>query len=154
MIKKELLVLIQDIVKQASALKDKHTNQKGVPVHYVAIFAQTKKEYEDLLTITKQIGSILKDTPTGPVFKIEPINTVAGLLQILKIRISDSTRPERGDADFAVRDYQNFKNRYLSKFGFKLIKRETFEMIELIDSAFSVRAYFSNPPVEKQYKLI
>ena len=149
----ELQELVQDIVKQASNLKDKHANQKDAPVHYVAIFAQTKKEYEDLLNIAKQIGNVLKDTPTGPVFKIEPIDTIAGSLRILKIRILDPTWPERGDADFAAKDYQNFKTRYSPKAGFKLIQRETFEMIELIDPAFNVRVYFSNPPVESQYKL-
>ena len=38
-----------------------------------------------------------------------------------------------------------FKEKYLSQKEFKLIMRENFEMIELIDPQFDVRVYFSNP---------
>jgi hypothetical protein len=41
----------------------------------------------------------------------------------------------------------------LSKEGFKLIEREDFEMIELMDSEFNVRAYFSNPPLDERLKV-
>lgn len=53
-------------------------------------------------------------------------------------------------ADFTVSDYQAFKNKCISQNHFKLIAREKFEMIELMDSEFNVRAYFSHPPLDKQ----
>ena len=146
----ELQLLVRDIAKQACELKDKHTNQQGVPVHYVAIFAQDKEGYESLINEIEQIGSILKDTSTGPLYKVKAIDTVAGPLRIIKIRTPDTTRPELGDADFAAKDYQEFKDSYLSHPGFKLIKREDFEMIELMDPQFGVRVYFSHPPLDEQ----
>jgi len=73
---------------------------------------------------------------------------------LLKIRKPDPTRPELGDADFTVENYPEFKQRHLSKTGFSLIqKRKDFEMLELADPKFHVRAYFSNPPLDKQLKV-
>lgn len=149
----ELQAIVRDIVKNTCELKDKHTEQIGVPVHYAAIFAQSQDEFDDLLETVKQMGEILKETPTGPLYKVDPIDTDGGSLRIVKIRTPDQTRPERGDADFAARDYPSFKASYLPEAGFKLIERDTFEMIELMDPAFNVRVYFSNPPVEVQYGL-
>ncbi|MCL4386918.1 MAG: hypothetical protein M1355_00730 [Patescibacteria group bacterium] len=151
--KEDLILLVQEIVKKVTNLKDKHTDQKNVPVHYVAIFSQNQEEYDSLLKTAQQMGSLLKETPTGPLFQVEPIDTISGPLRIVKIRIPDPTRPEKGDADFAAKDYQKLKDVCLSKPGFELIERETFEMIELMDKSFDVRIYFSNPPVEKQYRL-
>ncbi len=151
--KKELELLIQDIVSQASELKNKHTDQANAHVHYCCIFTQSDEEFEALLGEVSEIGKMLKDTPTGPMFQIELTETIAGSLRILKIRKPDPTRPERGDADFAVSNYPKFKEKYLGQPGFKLIEREDFEMIELMDPDYDVRAYFSNPPVEEQYEL-
>jgi hypothetical protein len=154
MTKEELRELAKDIVKQACELKDKHTNQKDAPVHYCCIFSQSEKEYKELLEVANKNGKVIEETLMGPLFQIEPFVTVSGLLRILKIRRPDPTRPERGDADFAVKDYDEFKEKYLSESGFNVIERDTFEMIEIMDPAFNVRVYFSNPPVEVQLGLI
>jgi len=151
--KNMVIILIKRVVKKASSLKNLHTSEKDAPVSYVCIFSQNQKECEELLTATKELGSIIKETPTGPLFKISPIETVAGKVQLVKIRMPDPTRPERGDADFTVSNYESFKKTYADKPGFKLIPREGFEMIELMDPKFNVRIYFSNPPVDKQYNL-
>jgi hypothetical protein len=142
--------LIEEIVKKANELKNKHTSEKNAPVNYACIFSQNEGQYNNLIMVANEIGSIIKETPTGPLFHIQPLKTVSGNLKLLKIRKPDPTRPELGDADFTVEDYPEFKNKYLSKEGFKLILRESFEMIELVDSKFNVRAYFSNPPLDKQ----
>lgn len=144
---------IQDIVEKANKLKNKHTLEINAPVNYACIFSQNKDEYTNLLELVKKIGKVIKETPTGPLFQIYPIKTVAGLLKLLKIRRPDSTRPERGDADFTVTNFIDFKKKYLSKKEFKLIKRENFEMIELMDLEFDVRTYFSNPPLDKQFNI-
>jgi hypothetical protein len=93
---------------------------------------------------------VVEETSTGPLFHIQPLNTIAGKLRLLKIRKPDTTRLELGDADFTVSNYPEFKKKYLSQKGFSLIVRKNFEMIELVDPKFSVRAYFSNPPLDKQ----
>ncbi len=143
--------MILGIVEQAAKLKDAHTSETGAPVNYACIFAQNQDEYDAFIKAAGEIGKTIDNTPTGPLFRISPLDTVSGRLQLLKVRIPDATRSERGDADFTVSDYPTFKRRYLAKPGFKLIrKNDNFEMIELMDHDFNVRAYFSNPPLDKQ----
>ncbi|MBI1973394.1 hypothetical protein HYS54_01135 [Candidatus Micrarchaeota archaeon] len=145
---------VQMIVEKANNLKNKHTSEKGARVNFACVFCQCEEQYDDLLSATKALGKVVDDTPTGPLFHIRPLDTVAGKLQLLKIRKQDITRPELGDADFTVENYLEFKKNHLQKEGFKLIIRKGFEMIELIDPEFDVRAYFSNPPLDKQLGLV
>ncbi len=147
---KDLKIKVKNIVEKATALKNKHIDDKNTPVNYACIFSQSPNEYDGLLEATRKIGNAIKKTPTGLLFHINPLKTVSGVLKLLKIRLPDVTRPERGDADFTISNFSDFKKKYLSKDGFKLIKREDSEMVELIDSGFDVRAYFSNPPLDKQ----
>jgi len=141
---------IQEIVDKAKKLKDKHTDSFAAPVNYAAIFCQSWDEYNQLLEVVGQFGKIVENTPTGPLFHIFDLETVAGYLRLLKIRKPDEARKESGDADFTVDNYAEFKNMYLNENGFKLIEREKFEMIELADNDFDVLAYFSNPPLDQQ----
>jgi len=144
---------IQQIVTDAKKLKDKHTNEIDAPVNYACIFSQNNKEYQNLLSTTKKIGKIIQETPSGFLFHIEPLETSAGTLQLLKIRFPDPTRPERGDADFTITDFPRFEQKYLSEKGFKIMRKPDFYMIELMDPNFNVRAYFSNPPLDKQLNI-
>lgn len=146
----DLKIKVRNIVEKAAALKNKHIDDKNQPVNYACIFSQSKKEYDELVKLTRKIGSVIKEAPTGLLFQIKPLKTTSGFLKLLKIRLPDVTRPELGDADFTVSNFPDFKKKYLSKVGFKLINREGFEMIELADLEFDVRAYFSNPPLDKQ----
>ena len=131
----DLKIKVQNIVERASILKNKHTDNKNARVNYACIFSQSEDEYKDLLATTRGLGTIIEETPTGYLFRINPLETVAGVLRLLKIRIPDVTRPERGDADFTIPNYPAFKKKYLSREGFQLIKkREDFEMIELMDA--------------------
>ncbi len=145
--------LLKDIVKQARKLKDKHTEESTARVNYACVFAQNQNEYDAFVSSANRMGNLVKNTPTGPLFNIAPLDTKAGELRLIKIRLPDKTRPERGDADFTVCDYFAFKKTCLAKPGFRLILREDFEMIELMDLNFDVRAYFSNPPLDKQLGL-
>ena len=146
--------LIQGIVRKSCELKNRHTTEKDARVNYAAVFSQNEKEYNKLYELAKQIGTVVQNTPMGDLFEIDGIDTVSGKLRLLKIRKPDATRPERGDADFTVADYPTFKNSYLPKSRFKLInKRKDFEMIELVDPVFNVRAYFSHPPLDEHLGL-
>ena len=69
--------------------------------------------------------------------------------QFSKIRKPDPTRPERGDADFNLDDYEKFKNKYVGKEGFSLIERKDHEMVELMEKGSDVRVYFSHPHIDK-----
>ena len=144
--------LIKKIVEDADKLKDRYTDQKDIPISYACIFSQSEEEQNYLLDEAHKLGSIIKETPTGPLFKIS-LETIAGKLQLLKIRKPDQERPERGDADFNVKDYSSFKEKYLNKTGFSLIVREDFEMIELYEKGSNVRVYFSNPPLDDQFNI-
>jgi len=149
----DLKLKIKNIVKRASKLKNKYINVKNMPVNYACIFSQSEDEYQKLLKVTQKIGKIIKETPTGPLFQIKELETASGVLKLLKIRIFDPTRPELGDADFTVPDFSRFEKKYLSKPNFKIMKKADFYMIELIDDDFDVRAYFSNPPLDKQLNI-
>lgn len=142
--------LVEEIVKNANDLKNKHTFEKNAQVNYACIFCQSDEQYDSLAVLAQEIGKVVEETPTGPLFHIQPLNTIAGKLRLLKIRKPDTTRLELGDADFTVSNYPEFKKKYLSQRGFSLIVRKNFEMIELVDPKFNVRAYFSNLPLDKQ----
>lgn len=147
----EFRKLINEIVGQARKLKDNYTSEKNACVNYCAIFSHTLEEYNELVAVANKLGRVIEDTPTGPLFLVEPLETVAGQLKLVKVRKPDEARKERGDADFTVSDYSSFKETYLSKPGFKLITRPKFEMIELAAKDFNVLTYFSNPPLDKQF---
>jgi hypothetical protein len=142
--------LVKNIVSQAKALKDRHISEPNAPVNYACIFAQSEAEYKELNESAKTIGKVVKKMDSGLLYHITNLETVAGTLRILKIRIPDPTKPERGDADFTVSDYPSFKKENLSRPGFNLITRADMEMIELMEPNCAVRAYFSNPPVDQQ----
>jgi hypothetical protein len=149
----DLQVIAQSIVAQARVLSDKHTSERNAPVNYACIFTQSDSEYEEMLSLVRQLGNVAEETAMGPVFSITPIPTEAGELHLLKIRRPDPKRPERGDADFTVSDYLTFKQAHLTKPGFSLIERKNMEMIELIDPSFAVLAYYSHPPLAEVLKL-
>ena len=150
---KYLITKIQQIVKQSCTLKNKYTTEHDAPVNYACIFSQSQEEFKSLIKVTEKLGKIIKDTPTGPLFNISPIETISGPLKLLKIRNPDKTRPEEGDADFTVLNYPDFKIKHLSENSFRLIERADFEMIELMNSDFNVRAYFSHPPLDVQLNI-
>lgn len=150
---KEFETLIKGIVVEASKLRDARTTEHEAPVNYCCVFSQDEPEYESLLAVARQLGKPVQETPTGPVFYIEPLNTVAGTLRLVKIRKPDPKRMERGDADFTVIDYLTFKKAHFGKPAFRVIERPNMEMVELADPEFDVLAYFSYPPLGKVLKL-
>ncbi len=153
MTKDELIKLVQEIVAEAKSLSAKHTDQAHAPVNYACVFSQSENAFEKLLKIASHMGRVVQETKMGPVLQIEPIETTAGFLEVLKIRKPDLNRPEKGDADFTVEDYQEFKTRYLKQTGFSLIERPGMEMVELADPSFSALAYYSYPILSDSLKL-
>lgn len=139
----EFLKIIEYITKNCRDLKNKYINE-DLKIDYICIFSQSQKEYQELLKIASNLGELVDETKTGPVFKFHnPPGTVIGNPKVLKIRIPDKTRPERGDVDFTT-EYATFKKNYFDDKRFKLIKREKFEMLELKDSVFDIIVYFSS----------
>lgn len=138
-------ILIQKIVKEAEILKDRYTDQKNIPVYYACIFCQSEEEYLEFLKEAQKLGKVVEERINSLLFRISPIETCAGKIELIRIRKPDKTRPERGDADFKVLDYLSFKEKYLKEDGFSLILRNDSEMIELHKQEENVRVYFSSP---------
>ena len=141
----DLLLLTKDIVADAQKLSILHTGETNAPVNYACIFCQSELEYNEKSELALQVGAIAEDTPTGIVFLIPPLDTLAGPLRLLKIRKPDPKRLERGDADFTIAHFTEFKEKFLSKTGFSHIQRPNTEMLELSDPGFNVLAYYSFP---------
>lgn len=144
--------ILEYIVTETLKMNHIHIPEELTEINYSAIFCQNDFEYEQFNRVVSQIGDIIEDTPTGPLYKLsEPLETLAGPLHLLKIRKPDITRPERGDADFTLKDYNTFKEKYSKDIQhFKIIDRGHFEMIELRDQKFQVLSYFSNIPLTTQ----
>lgn len=140
--------IIQYIIERCADLKNKYVNE-DIQIDYICIFSQSQDEYNKLLEHALSLGKVVDNIKTGSIFKFDnPPSTILGKPKILKIRIPDKARPERGDVDF-ITNYGGFKSKYLDNNRFKLIKREKFEMIELRDEKFDVLVYFSSiPPSE------
>ena len=140
----DLKNIVKNIVAQADILKCQLLNDPA-PVNYACIFCQSDDEFMSFLGIVKQVGTVAQNTKAGPVFQIEPLPTIAGNLQLLKIRKPDPTRPERGDADFTLSNYDKFKKEHINQKGFKLIDKGNLEMIEYRVPDANVLVNFSNP---------
>lgn len=149
----QLADLARSIVAEARRLHLAHTHLADAPVNYACVFSQSDDEYKALVDAASRLGHVASETATGPVFKVPPIATEAGDLRLLKIRRSDSKRPERGDADFTIPDYDEFKKSHLGEPGWGLLERPEMEMLELADPAFDVLAYYSHPILAEVLKL-
>ena len=146
----QFIDIVKALVKDACALKDRHTKEADALVNYACIFPHSESEYDEYFAVANSLGSVAKETPTGLLFLVDSIDTVSGNLRLVKVRRPDPTRTERGDADFTVDNYENFKSEILKSAGTKLIERPEMEMIELMEDGADVRVYFSNPPLDKQ----
>lgn len=150
--KEEFMKLIQKIVEKSNKLKNKYTDELDTPVNYCCIFTQNDKEFEELVLLANQIWDILEETKTWPLFRLnEEIETVAWKLKLLKIRKYDDEHRDLWDADFTINDFKNFKEKYLWKQWFSLIKRPELEMVELMEKWYEVRVYFSFPTLLRKY---
>lgn len=142
---------IKDIVSKSNDLKNKYTNEKDAKISYACIFCKNDEEYNNYISILKNDNNdIIEDTYSGPLFRIKDLETVSGTLKLVKIRRYDENHLDLGDSDFKVNDYEKFKNEYANKPNFKLIVREGYEMIELMEEGNEVRVYFSNPPLDEE----
>lgn len=146
---KNLVTIINYIVKQSAKLKNKFTNASLAPVEFGCVFCQSKKEYKEFTNSIEKFGKIVERTQSGFTYLLDkPIITIAGPLRLVKIRKPDANHLERGDADFNT-DYKTFKEKHQSDSRFELVKRETYEYLRLSDSDFDVMACFSNIPKSK-----
>ncbi len=82
--------------------------------------AKNENEYIRYLEKADMIGTIIKDTETGPIFKLsQPIVTGMRKLYIIKVRKPDKTKLQRGDADYRIANYEAFKHKHLTNACFR-----------------------------------
>lgn len=143
-------IIVQEILMRAIALKNKYTKERNASAAWVCIFSQSDNEFKELITEAKKLGDIFEEISNGTKFLLN--KPLAGTIRILKIRRPDPEKKERGDADFTVSDYEMFRKEHKDQENFKIIPKDNFEMIELMEPSATVRVYFSNPPIEKQYE--
>ena len=147
----DIYELAKYIVREANNLKNKYTDEINAKVSYACIFCKNDDDFNKYIEILKEDNNdIIEDTYSGPLFRIKDLETVSGTLKLLKIRRYDDKHLDLGDADFNVSNYEKFKNKYVDKPNFKLISREDYEMIELMEENNDVRVYFSNPPLDEE----
>lgn len=151
----ELRIFVKLIVEKSKILKDKYTNEYDAKVNYACIFCQNESDFIKYISILKEDNNeILEDTYSGPLFRIKDLDTVSGTLKLLKIRRYDKEHLELGDADFTIKNYNDFKNNCLNKKEFSIISKQDFEMIELMEKDSDVRVYFSNPPIDEDLGIV
>lgn len=142
----KLISTITYIVNRSEDLKNKFTDATSAPVEFACIFCQNEEEYKQFTSSIEMVGKIAETTQTGFTYLLnEPIDTTAGPLRLVKIRIPDTKFSQIGDVDFNT-DYDKFKDKYQNHPKFTLVKRDTFEMLRLSDSSSDVMACFSNTP--------
>jgi len=70
-----LKTIVQEIVKEASKLKDKHTSEINAPVNYDCIFCQTKQEFqnfkrEEKKSVKSKSSCVLPHTKVWGLFEL------------------------------------------------------------------------------------
>lgn len=149
--KKEFTKIVNYIIEQGIATL-KNTDEKNPEIDYLAIFSKSEDEYKELEKIVEALGEEMdkENYKTGKTFLLrEPIKTPAGILTLVKVRLLDATRPQRGAPDFRVQNYQQFKDKYLQSSGnFTLMARKDYEMVEI--KGVDVLVYIPNKTVNER----
>ena len=142
--KNYIVKIISEIIQYSEAVITKYIDEELV-IDYVDIFPISEKERLKLLREADTIGKRISLINTGPIYLLNhSIQTKFGPLKLIKIRIYDKEKKQRGAPDFKVKDYTKFKNKYLTKKFFSLIVRKEYEMLELNVRNSRVLIYFPN----------
>ena len=105
----EVYNLIKEIVNKSNELKNRYTDEVNAKVNYACIFCKNDDEFNRYIRVLKaDKNSVIKDTYSGPLFKLNGLETVAGKLKLLKVRRYDDKHLDLGDADFTVTNYYEF----------------------------------------------
>ncbi len=144
MLSKQLHNKYHDIVSETIEMVSAHVDHEdlGKSIDYASIYAQSPEEFERVDAELKNNGTVAIESEEGNYYKLyEPLKISNTEILHCRIRAFDNEHPEVGYVDFEVKDYEQFKEKYLSKPYFSLLSSGE-EMIELKDPSFSVRAYF------------
>lgn len=144
MLSKQLQNKYHEIVSETIEMILAHVDCEdlGKGIDYASIYAQTPEEFERIGAELRNNGTVAIESVEGNYYKLrEPLKISNTEILHCRIRAFDNEHPEVGYVDFEVKDYDEFKVKYLSKPYFSLLSSGE-EMIELKDPNFFVRAYF------------
>lgn len=138
----ELLDTISYIASKATELCKKITGEE-YPIATLTVFSHYPREFEKLKEIALSMGTLDSEN-NGPYVKLHnPTQLPKNKLELLRIRKPDPYRMQVGCCDFEVKDYQEFKDKYLASNpdNLRVIERPKYEMIEFFDPDYDVLAY-------------
>ncbi len=100
---------------------------------YVDIFPTSKQERIDLNNEASTLGKVIETTSRGNTYRLySPIQTILGIIEIIKIRKFDETRLHwLGAGDFVVADFEKFKEKYKDYQNCKYVEVENYNAIEI-----------------------
>lgn len=126
--------------KMVSENVDEHDLAGGI--NYASIYANSSAEFSEITRELINNGKVALERSSGDYYKLsEPLQVANLSIKHCRVRIFDTEHPELGYIDFEVKDFKNFKSKYLSRPYFSLLTSGE-EMLELRDPKFNVRAYF------------
>lgn len=151
----QLFDALQEIVNSSLQLKEKYLPNYKAKIDYVCIFSQNDKEYSFYTERAETIGRVVKQNEKGLLYKLQkPLTIKTYPVTLIRIRKPDPLRTERGYVDFVVDDFEAFKkNVVIKRKCFAEIPVDSGEMYELLDTDFSVRAFFPSMPLSADLKL-
>lgn len=140
--KRQLRKAVLYVAEKTSELA-KEIVGKTLPISSLTVFAHYPNEFEKLSETVKTIGNFLNENNGPRVALHKPIKVGTNTVIHLRVRKPDPYRMQVGCSDFAIPDYETFKNESLSKYpnNLRLIKRKDYEMVEFFHPDFDVLAY-------------
>ncbi len=144
MLSEQLHNKYNDIISKSIQMVSSNVDSQdlGKNIDYASIYAQSNEEFNTIETELKNNGTVAIESDEGNYYKLtKPLKISNIEIYHFRVRAFDNEHPEIGYVDFEVKDYDQFKKKYLSRLCFALLSSGE-EMIELKDPNFSVRAYF------------
>ena len=137
-----MIQAIHFVVNKNSAMSEKIIGQV-LPISSLTIFSHYPEEFEYLSKLALELGELYNENNGPRVTLNEPIKVNNNTITHLRIRKPDNERPQVGCNDFDVKDYTEFKGKYLPIHpdNLRLIERPNYEMIEFHHPNYDVLAY-------------
>lgn len=144
MLSEQLCTTYRHIASEAMRMVSFHVDKGDLAegIDYASIYAQSPEEFDRITEELKNNGNVTLERLSGGYYRLhEPLKVSNITVHHCRVRVFDNEHPERGYIDFEVKDFKQFKNKYLSRPNFSLLSSGE-EMVELRDPKFCVRAYF------------
>lgn len=146
MLSQKLINLYKYITNETGKMVGENIDKEDLTgdIDYASVYAASQEEFDEYTKDLKANGHPFDNQPTGSYYWLDqPLQASIGQIKRCRIRIPDKEHLERGYNDFQVKNYEEFKKKYLDRPNFSIIGNFAGdEMVELRDPKFNVRAYF------------